>query len=74
MIGISLLAGCLIHFPELLSLTDIWGGKHLFHGLSAVEVLVEIAYAAGSFWLLLLINLSFFRFNDPTIRMRWWTL
>ena len=74
MIGISLLVGSLIHFPELLSLTDAWGNKRMFQHLSPVEVLVEIAYAAGSFWLLFLINLRFFRFNDPTIRMRWWTL
>ena len=74
LIGISLLVGCLIHFPELLSLTDAWGNKQLFQHLSPVEVLVEIAYAAGSFWLLFLINLRFFRFNDPTIQMRWWTL
>ena len=74
LIGISLLVGSLIHFPELLSLTDAWGNKRMFQHLSPVEVLVEIAYAAGSFWLLFLINLRFFRFNDPTIRMRWWTL
>ena len=74
LIGISLLVGCLIHFPELLSLTDAWGNKQLFQHLSPVEVLVEIAYASFSFWLLFLINLRFFRFNDPTIRMRWWTL
>lgn len=73
-IGISLLVGCLIHFPELLSLTDTWGNKQLFQHLSPVEVLVEIAYAAGSIWLLFLISLRFFRFNDPTIRMRWWIL
>ena len=74
LIGISLLVGSLIHFPELLSLTDAWGNKQLFQHISPVEVLVEIAYAAFSFWLLFLINLRFFRFNDPTIRMRWWTL
>ena len=30
LIGISLLVGSLIHFPELLSLTDAWGNKQLF--------------------------------------------
>ena len=38
LIGISLLVGCLIHFPELLSLTDAWGNKQLFQHLSPVEV------------------------------------
>ena len=57
LIGISLLVGSLIHFPELLSLIDAWGNKRMFQHLSPVEVLVEIAYAAGSFWLLFLINL-----------------
>ena len=40
LIGISLLVGCLIHFPELLSLTDTWGSRRLFHDLKAVEVLM----------------------------------
>ena len=34
LIGISLLVGSLIHFPELLSLTDAWGNKQLFQHLS----------------------------------------
>lgn len=73
-IGISLLVGCLIHFPELLSLTDAWGNKRLFHDLSAVEVLMEIGFASFSLLLLLVLNLRLFRFADPTIRLRWWQL
>ena len=74
LVGISLLVGCLIHFPELLSLTDAWGNKRLFHDLSAVEVLMEIGFASLSLLLLLVLNLRLFRFGDPTIRLRWWQL
>lgn len=69
---VSLVVGFLIHFPELVSLTDVLEQQMLFPGMSPVDVLFEVGYTFLSLLILLTINTFLFRFNNPASHMPWW--
>lgn len=69
---VSLVVGFLIHFPELVSLTDVLEQQMLFPGMSPVDVLFEVGYTFLSLLILLTINTFLFGFNNPASHMPWW--
>lgn len=69
---ISLVVGFLIHFPELVSLTDALEQQVLFPGMSAIDVLFEVGYTILSLLVLFAVNTLLFGFNNPSVRMSWW--
>lgn len=69
---ISLGVGCLIHFPELVSLSDHWEENQLFPGITPDEVFFEICFTFLSLLLLFAVNTGLFRFNLPTSHVPWW--
>lgn len=69
---VSLVVGFLIHFPELVSLTDTLEQQALFPGMSSAEVLFEVGYTFISLLVLFAINTFLFQFNNPAVRMLWW--
>ncbi|MEL5894837.1 histidine kinase [Bacteroides sp. GD17] len=69
---VSLVVGFLIHFPELVSLTDALEQQMLFPGMSPVDVLFEVGYTFLSLLILFIVNTLLFGFNNPAVRMSWW--
>ena len=69
---VSLVVGFLIHFPELVSLTDTLEQQALFPGMSSAEVLFEVGYTFISLLILFAVNTILFGFNNPAVRMLWW--
>lgn len=69
---VSLVVGFLIHFPELVSLTDTLEQQALFPGMSSAEVFFEVGYTFLSLLVLFAVNTFLFRFNNPAVRMLWW--
>ncbi len=69
---VSLVVSFLIHFPELVSLTDTVEQQTLFPGMSAVDVLFEVGYTFLSLLVLFAVNTFLFGFNSPVVRISWW--
>lgn len=69
---VSLVVGFLIHFPELVSLTDVLEQQALFPGMTTVDVLFEVGYTFLSLLVLFAVNTLLFGFNNPAVRMTWW--
>lgn len=69
---VSLVVGFLIHFPELVSLTDTLEQQALFPGMSAIDVLFEVGYTIISLLALFAVNTLLFGFNSSAVRMGWW--
>ena len=69
---VSLVVGFLIHFPELVSLTDTFEQQTLFPGMTPADVLFEVGYTFLSLLVLFAVNTYLFGFNDPKICMTWW--
>lgn len=69
---VSIAVGFLIHFPELVSLTDTLEQQALFPGMSAVDVLFEVGYTILSLLTLFAANMLLFGFNNFAVRMSWW--
>lgn len=69
---VSLVVGFLIHFPELVSLTDAMEQQTLFPGMSQVDVLFEVGYTFLSLLVLFAVNTLLFGFNNTAVRMPWW--
>lgn len=66
---VSLSVGFLIHFPELVSLTDRFERQTLFPGMSPSDVLFEVGYTFLSLLILFVINTFLFNFNHSTARI-----
>ncbi len=69
---ISLTVGFLIHFPELVSLTDSREQQTLFPEMSAIDVLFEAGYTFLTLLVLFALNTFLFGFNSPVVSMPWW--
>ena len=69
---VSLAVSFLIHFPELVSLSDAQEQRTLFPDMSLADVLFEVGYAFLSLLALFVVNTVFFKFNRPNTRMTWW--
>lgn len=69
---VSLVVGFLIHFPELVSLTDMLEQQALFPGMTPADVLFEVGYTFLSLLILFTINAVLFGFNNPAVRISWW--
>lgn len=66
---VSAVVAVLIHFPEVLSLSDRFEREELFEGMEPRDVFNEIFFTFISLLLLFWINMRIFRFNTPMIRM-----
>lgn len=69
---VSFVVGFLIHFPELVSLTDRLEQQVLFPGMSPADVFFEVGYTFISLLILFGINTLLFGFNHTKVRMPWW--
>lgn len=69
---VSFVVGFLIHFPELVSLTDALEQETLFPGMSPVDVLFEVGYTFLSLLILFTVNTLLFGFNNPAVHTSWW--
>ncbi len=66
---VSAVVAVLIHFPEVLSLSDSFERQELFAGMEFQDVLNEILFTFLSLLLLFWINMRIFRFNAPLVRV-----
>lgn len=66
---ISAVVAVLIHFPEVLSLSDALERQELFPGMDPEDVINEILFTFVSLLLLFGMNTLIFRFNTPLVRM-----
>ncbi len=66
---VSAVVAVLIHFPEVLSLSDSFERQELFADMEPQDVFNEILFTFISLLLLFGINRRLFRFNDPLIRV-----
>lgn len=70
--AVSVVVSILIHFPELVSLSDIQEQRALFPDMSLADVLFEVGYAFLSLQVLFALNNAIFGFNRADVRMAWW--
>ena len=68
-LGVSAVVAVLIHFPEVLSLSDAFEREELFAGMEPKDVFNEILFTFLSLLLLFWINVRIFRFNTPLVRV-----
>lgn len=61
---VSLVVGFLIHFPELVSLTDTFEQQTLFPGMTPADVLFEVGYTFLSLFGPFAVNTYLFGFNE----------
>ncbi len=66
---VSAVVAVLIHFPEVLSLSDRFEREELFAGMVPKDVINEILFTFVSLLLLFWINMRVFRFNTPMVRV-----
>ena len=66
---VSAVVAVLIHFPEVLSLSDSFERQELFIGMEPQDVINEILFTFISLLLLFWINMRIFRFNTPMVRV-----
>ena len=66
---VSAVVAVLIHFPEVLSLSDSFERQELFAGMEFQDVFNEILFTFLSLLLLFWINVRIFRFNSPLVRV-----
>lgn len=66
---VSAVVAVLIHFPEVLSLSDSFERQELFAGMEPQDVINEILFTFISLLLLFWINMRIFRFNTPMVRV-----
>lgn len=71
---ISVVVAILIHFPEIMSLSDHFEPQVLFDKLSVWAVINEVVYTFLSLILLFWVNSVLFRFNDSTAQITAWTV
>lgn len=68
---ISLSVATLIHFPELVSLFDVFESSQLFPGMKAVDVANEVFFTFISLVILFAVNTLLFHFNQPAVKITW---
>lgn len=66
---VSAVVAVLVHFPEVLSLSDRFEKYTLFPGMSVADVANEVVFTFISLLLLFWLNTRLFRFNSPMARM-----
>lgn len=66
---VSAVVAVLIHFPEVLSLSDMFERQELFAGMEPEDVFNEIFFTFISLLLLFWLNTRIFRFNTPLVRV-----
>lgn len=66
---ISAAVALLIHFPEMLSLSDIYEQYSLFPGMRPQEVVFEVVFTFISLLILFIVNSLIFRFKCPAARI-----
>ena len=66
---VSAAVAVLIHFPEVLSLSDSFERQELFAGMEPEDVINEILFTFLTLLLLFWINMRIFRFNMPMNRV-----
>ncbi|WP_106831052.1 sensor histidine kinase [Parabacteroides pacaensis] len=71
---ISLVVASLIHFPEIISLFDIYGKNTLFPGITALDVLSEVFFTFISLLMLFAIDTILFRFHKASAQLTWWKI
>ena len=66
---VSAVVAVLIHFPEVLSLSDSFEREQLFTGMEPKDVFNEILFTFISLLLLFGFNALIFHFNSPLVRV-----
>lgn len=74
LIIISLVVACLIHYPELISLSDDHGSSTLFPTIDWLDVGNEILFTFISLLILFGLNTLIFKFDWTTVQITWWKL
>ena len=69
---VSTVVAVLIHFPEVLSLSDSFEREQLFTGMEPKDVFNEILFTFISLLLLFGFNALIFHFNSPLVRVTGW--
>ena len=69
---VSAVVAVLIHFPEVLSLSDSFEREQLFTGMEPKDVFNEILFTFISLLLLFGFNALIFHFNSPLVRVTGW--
>lgn len=68
---ISISVAILIHFPELVSLFDIFDSPTPFPGMKPMDVINEVFFTFVSLIILFEVNMLLFHFNQPAIKIIW---
>lgn len=66
---VSAVVAVLIHFPEVLSLSDAFERQELFAGMAPRDVFNEIFFTFITLLILFWLNTRIFRFHTPLVRM-----
>lgn len=69
-IVISVVVALLIHFPEMISLSDIYESSSLLPGMRPEDVAFEILFTFFSLLILFLVNIRLFRYTKPGGKIR----
>lgn len=68
---ISIAVATLIHFPELVSLFDVFESRNLFPGMRPIDVANEVFFTFISLVILFAVNTLLFHFNQPAVKITW---
>lgn len=68
---VSISVATLIHFPELVSLFDVFESQSLFPGMKPLDVANEVFFTFLSLVILFAINTRVFHFNQPSVKITW---
>ena len=68
---VSISVATLIHFPELVSLFDVFESQTLFPGMRPADVVSEVFFTFISLVILFEVNTLLFHFNQPAVKITW---
>lgn len=68
---VSFSVAVLIHFPELVSLFDVFESENLFPEMRPIDVVNEVFFTFISLLVLFKVNTLLFHFNQPAIKITW---
>lgn len=68
---VSISVATLIHFPELVSLFDVFESQTLFPGMRPADVASEVFFTFISLVILFEVNILLFHFNQPAVKITW---
>lgn len=68
---VSISVATLIHFPELVSLFDVFESQSLFPGMKPIDVMNEVFFTFVSLVILFEVNTLLFHFNQPAAKITW---